>query len=437
MRLRTTTRRDERQRRPARARPRRRQRRGDARARLRRVAGRGGRHRRGLARREVRQDAQGLREGLEGLRRLAEQAARRSSRASTTRRVDDARRRVLPERERAQGVRGQDVPRRDRREPRVAVGPGGLGRRSGQHVLRLVPRGVRARPLRGVDGSDGRRRPRDRARRDAVPVRAPAASRRVDAAQQPRQRQDRAGLVQHAARRVRVPDPDGVPARARPTRRSTRTTSSRPRTSSPRTARRSASERWEEQGGYSPSTIAAEIAGLVAAAEIAKRERRHGVGRDLARRRRRLPALDQGLDGDDERARSDAPRYFIRLSKTGDPNAAITYNVGNGGPTLDQRDVIDAGFLELVRLGELPADDPDVLASLPVVDATIETDTASGPGWHRYNGDGYGDGAGDGRPWAPSGQGHRAPLAGALGRARRAGARDRRHGDGRRAARSA
>ncbi len=48
--------------------------------------------------------------------------------------------------------------------------------------------------------------------------------------------------------------------------------------------------------------------------------------------------------------------YFIRLSKTGDPNAAITYNVGNGGPTLDQRAVIDAGFLELARLGELARD---------------------------------------------------------------------------------
>ena len=107
-----------------------------------------------------------------------------------------------------------------------------------------------------------------------------------------------------------------------------------------------------------------------------------------------------------------APRYFIRLSKTGDPNAAITYNVGNGGPTLDQRDVIDAGFLELVRLGELPADDPDVLATLPVVDSTIETDTASGPGWHRYNGDGYGDGKDDGHPWAPSnkGTGHLWPV---------------------------
>jgi hypothetical protein len=100
-----------------------------------------------------------------------------------------------------------------------------------------------------------------------------------------------------------------------------------------------------------------------------------------------------------------ASPYFIRLSKTGDPNAAISYNVGNGGPTLDQRAIIDQGFLELVRLGLLPANDPVVLNSLPLVDATIRTDTPSGPGIHRYNGDGYGDGSTDGHPWAPSGRG--------------------------------
>jgi GH15 family glucan-1,4-alpha-glucosidase len=97
--------------------------------------------------------------------------------------------------------------------------------------------------------------------------------------------------------------------------------------------------------------------------------------------------------------------YFIRLSKTGDPNAAISYNLGNGGPTLDQRTVIDQGFLELVRLGLIAANDPTVVASLPVVDATISSNTSSGLGWHRYNGDGYGDAASNGHPWAPTGQG--------------------------------
>ena len=163
-------------------------------------------------------------------------------------------------------------------------------------------------------------------------------------------------------------------------------------------------ERWEEQSGFSPSTIAAEVAGLVAAAQLARVNGDPtaeavwlGIADEWQRRVKSWTVTTNGpLPG---------RRYFIRLSKTGDPNAAISYNVGNGGPTLDQRAVIDAGFLELVRLGLLPPSDPDVAQSLPIVDATIKSTTSKGPGWHRYNGDGYGDRASDGRPWAPSGQG--------------------------------
>ncbi len=165
------------------------------------------------------------------------------------------------------------------------------------------------------------------------------------------------------------------------------------------------SERWEEQDGFSPSTIAAEIAGLIAAADIAASNGDQasarvyrGVADDFQRSVKGWTVTSNGPNSPDP--------YFIRLSKTGDPNAAIVYNVGNGGPTLDQREVIDAGFLELPRLGILPADDPDVLRSLPVVDDAIRRDTASGPGWHRYNGDGYGDGDSDGHPWAPTGRGN-------------------------------
>jgi len=177
-------------------------------------------------------------------------------------------------------------------------------------------------------------------------------------------------------------------------------------------------ERWEEQSGYSPSTIAAEIAGLVAGAAIA---RQHG---DAAQARVWLATADEYQRNIKKwtvttNGPKSASPYFIRLSKTGDPNAAISYNVGNGGATLDQRSVIDAGFLELVRLGELPASDADVANSLEVVDATIGTTTASGPGWLRYNGDGYGDchvASGncpvEGAPWAPSdkGTGHIWPV---------------------------
>jgi glucan 1,4-alpha-glucosidase len=163
-------------------------------------------------------------------------------------------------------------------------------------------------------------------------------------------------------------------------------------------------ERWEEQSGYSPSTIAAEIAGLVAAADIAKFNRDPqsaqvwlGVADDWQRSLEGWTVTTNGPLA--------SHPYFIRLSKTGDPNAAISYNLGNGGPTLDQRSVMDAGFLEMVRLGLIPFDDPAVTESLPVLDAAIKSDTASGPGWHRYNGDGYGDDAATGHPWAPTGQG--------------------------------
>jgi glucoamylase len=171
-------------------------------------------------------------------------------------------------------------------------------------------------------------------------------------------------------------------------------------------------ERWEEQSGYSPSTIAAEIAGLVAAAKIAKQQHSPVDARIWLATADQYQRSIKGWAVTTNGPLSSQP-YFIRLSKTGDPNAAISYNVGNGGPTLDQRAVVDAGFLELVRLGELPATDPVVANSLTVVDKTIKIQTASGAGWLRYNGDGYGDCHVqpdhtcpiEGRPWAPSNQG--------------------------------
>ncbi len=138
-------------------------------------------------------------------------------------------------------------------------------------------------------------------------------------------------------------------------------------------------ERWEEQGGYSPSTIAAEIAGLTAAAHIA-----HVQGDDARAR------LYQAVADDFQRtvkqqtvtstgAYSPKP-YFTRLTKNGDPDSAVTYNLGNGSIDADQRNVVDGGFQELVRLGELPADDADVQHSLSVVDRTIARTT---PDRHR------------------------------------------------------
>ena len=143
------------------------------------------------------------------------------------------------------------------------------------------------------------------------------------------------------------------------------------------------SERWEEQSGYSPSTISAEIAGLAAAGWIADHN-----GDAAGARVYRATADHYQRNVKNWTLTTNGPLsadpYFIRLSKNGDPNAAITYNLGNGGPDADQRAVIDQGFLEYPRLGILPADDADVARSLGIVDDVIKATTPSGTGFYRY-----------------------------------------------------
>ena len=76
-------------------------------------------------------------------------------------------------------------------------------------------------------------------------------------------------------------------------------------------------------------------------------------------------------------------------------------------PSLPVGAQVGVDFLQLVRFGLRRADDPLIPATVKVVDALLKTDTPSGPVWHRYNEDGYGehddgsayDGTGRGRGW--------------------------------------
>jgi glucoamylase len=159
----------------------------------------------------------------------------------------------------------------------------------------------------------------------------------------------------------------------------------------------STQERWENAIGYSPASIGAQIAGLVCAAEIADA---NGATSDATHYR---------TVADDWRAQlrqwtvstngplSPSP-YFLRLSVDGNAGAPTEYTIADGGPTVDQRTVVDTSFLELVRLGVLRADNPDVVSSLPVVDRELGVETPTGQFWHRFNHDGYGETA-DGRPF--------------------------------------
>ncbi|WIX81454.1 glycoside hydrolase family 15 protein [Amycolatopsis carbonis] len=156
-------------------------------------------------------------------------------------------------------------------------------------------------------------------------------------------------------------------------------------------------ERWEEQDGYSPSTIAAVIAGLVCAADLATHS---GANADAARYLATADRFKAGLAHQTVTTNGPLSKqpYFVRLTKNGDANSGLTYNLGNSSLTVDQRSVTDAGFLELVRLGIYPADDPVIRNSIKVTDADISFTTPAGQFWHRYTMDGYGEQP-DGSPW--------------------------------------
>jgi glucoamylase len=157
-------------------------------------------------------------------------------------------------------------------------------------------------------------------------------------------------------------------------------------------------ERWENQSGYSPGTIAAEIAGLICAADIA---RANGDTASAARYERTADDWQKRVEGWTATQNGPySPRpYYLRLTKDGKPNSGTTYNIGDSGPTVDQRKVVDPSFLELVRLGVKPADDAVIRNTLAVVDQQLAAGEPSGRFfWHRFNFDGYGEKK-DGSPW--------------------------------------
>ena len=165
---------------------------------------------------------------------------------------------------------------------------------------------------------------------------------------------------------------------------------------------RSNQERWENQDGYSPNTIATEIAGLICAADIARRNGEPGkaaayeaLADDWQRRVESWTATTNGPY---------SPRpYYLRVTKDGMPDNPTTYNLGdNFDRPVDQREIVDNSFLGLVLFGVKPWNHPTVLNSLIVGDRTsaypLAVATPSGTSWHRFTFDGYGEQP-DGGDW--------------------------------------
>ena len=156
-------------------------------------------------------------------------------------------------------------------------------------------------------------------------------------------------------------------------------------------------ERWEEQEGYSPSTIAAVISGLVTAADLAER---FGDPVDAAIYLEAADTLEVNLESWMFTTNGDLGdgAYFIRITQNQDPNDKALLGNNNGRPGLPEDQIVDGGFLELVRYGVRAWDAPSIQATLRVLDAPhpdnlrVRYEFENGRvGWRRYGNDGYGE----------------------------------------------
>jgi glucoamylase len=176
-------------------------------------------------------------------------------------------------------------------------------------------------------------------------------------------------------------------------------------------------DRWEEDGGYSPFTLAAEVAALLVAADLAERCGERGLCGYL---RETADLWNEGIDqwtyatGTDLAAEVGVDGYYVRVvtpEAGGAPSPARGWvpikNRPPGDASEPAAEVVSPDALGLVRFGLRAPGDPRILSTVRAIDHLLRVDTSLGPAWRRYNHDGYGehadgspfDGSGIGRPW--------------------------------------
>jgi glucoamylase len=178
-------------------------------------------------------------------------------------------------------------------------------------------------------------------------------------------------------------------------------------------------DRWEENSGYSVFTLATEIAAMLAAADFADEAAEPETAKFLRETAdcwnsqledwtyvRNTPlAKSVGVDG-----------YYIRIAPEDllehDGPADCTVKIKNhpgGFKAFPASEIVSVDALALVRFGLRAADDPHIKNTIKMIDATLKTETATGPVWHRYTHDGYGE-TEDGSPFESAGIGRGWPL---------------------------
>jgi glucoamylase len=178
-------------------------------------------------------------------------------------------------------------------------------------------------------------------------------------------------------------------------------------------------DRWEEDPGYSVFTLAVEIAGLLAAADLAEMHNEKELAEYL---RQTADTWYSHIDdwtyvvGTKLAKQVGVPGYYVRITP---PDVAEAASPAKGfvpiknrppGQTMEPAKlIVSPDALALVRFGLRAPDDPRMVNTLKVIDACLKVETPVGPAWHRYTDDGYGEHP-DGTPFDGTGVGQLWPL---------------------------
>lgn len=186
-------------------------------------------------------------------------------------------------------------------------------------------------------------------------------------------------------------------------------------------------DRTDRDPGFSPYTLAAEVAALLVAADLAERHHEPEVARYL---RETADIWNEGTDiwtwvtGTDLARWVGVEGYYVRFAQAAErPFSTPRPGLDAARARGRAEEAVTPDALALVRFGLRAADDPRILDTLRVIDDVLKVDTPYGASWHRCSDDRYGehddgsafDGSGVGRAW-PLLTGERAHYELAAGR---------------------
>lgn len=160
-------------------------------------------------------------------------------------------------------------------------------------------------------------------------------------------------------------------------------------------------DRWEDTAGFSTYTLATEVAALLIAAQHADEMGESSLATIF---RETSDCWNASIEswtyvrGTELASRVGVDGYYIRIAPAElalgrDPQARL-----KSAHYHRAIDVVSVDALALVRFGLRRPDDPRILNTLKVIDATLKVQTPRGPCWRRYNHDRYGEHA-DGSPF--------------------------------------